>query len=628
MSSIRLRLVAIFTTVMLVVTLSLGFLAVRMISDRLMIAAYDDLTALALAEAKYVQSIREQELHYLKGLAHNPFILDDNVPQIEKAAYLTNEAKRTGYKGIVLTDERGISRVEGGYSAAGDIRQEAFFQTAASGQEAVSDVITERSTDEAQIIFAVPVMADSRQVGVLYGVKDAAVISEIVNKTRYRETGYAYIQNRQGTTVAHGDYGRVLTQDNAIENARTDPELKELADLLKTEILSGTSGHARYMYAGTERFVGYAPIQGTEWTLITAVPAAEVLAEVAKPRNLLIGIVLSAIVLGCVITVLASNSIARPIQSLLPVLEKIAGLDLSFDESMEAVQYLERKDEIGHVLRAVAAMEKELAAVVSHIQEVADNIADSGASLSAAAQENSATIEEGATAAGAFSQSIDQTDQKAEIMGADTEIINVQAANGQEQMDASMDAMGLIRRDSEAVYQALTGLSKQTKDMEAVLNLISDIADQTNLLALNAAIEAARAGEHGRGFAVVAEEVRHLAEQTQQSIEEITGMINSLVENAAHSAETMANTNMRVQNGTELLSRTQTGLAEITTRITDASEVIREMTISIAEMKDTGGSIAAATEEQAASMEEISATTEQLAYTGDALRNIAARFKL
>ncbi|NLK08745.1 MAG: hypothetical protein GX316_08610, partial [Firmicutes bacterium] len=274
------------------------------------------------------------------------------------------------------------------------------------------------------------------------------------------------------------------------------------------------------------------------------------------------------------------------------------------------------------------AMEKELAGVVSHIQEVADNIADSGASLSAAAQENSATIEEGATAAGAFSQSIDQTDQKAEIMGADTEIINVQAANGQEQMDASMDAMGLIRRDSEAVYQALTGLSKQTKDMEAVLNLISDIADQTNLLALNAAIEAARAGEHGRGFAVVAEEVRHLAEQTQQSIEEITGMINSLVENAAHSAETMANTNMRVQNGTELLSRTQTGLAEITTRITDASEVIREMTISIAEMKDTGGSIAAATEEQAASMEEISATTEQLAYTGDALRNIAARFKL
>lgn len=207
---------------------------------------------------------------------------------------------------------------------------------------------------------------------------------------------------------------------------------------------------------------------------------------------------------------------------------------------------------------------------IKHQQQETDQVAT-------AVHEMSATVQEVARNAASAAESAHQANQ--------------QAQNGQQVVTGNMDAIRTLAGGVSQAAEVINQLQAESEGVGTILDVIRGIADQTNLLALNAAIEAARAGEQGRGFAVVADEVRTLAQRTQESTAEIQELIGRLQEKAGSAVSAMEQGRHQAEKSVE--------------RAGEVGQALSEIAGSIGVISDLNTQIASAAEEQAAVTEEI-----------------------
>ena len=455
-----------------------------------------------------------------------------------------------------------------------------------------------------------------------------------LNKLKEERKAYADVRQRATTLMDAGDHEAAIT----LALTEQSDVYKRMSDILE-EDKADSVRLARAEMAHSESV-----FSGVKTTTLVA---------------LIIVVVLSVITL-----VLLLRSIKNSVDTILEGARHIAAGDLrskimldgddefahiahQFNTMVESMQKMIRK--IKATATDVAGSSEELTANANQSAQVTQNVAQSITEVAEAAEKQMSIVTKSSETIDDFQRGLEEVITNQRHAREQTQATAQKATEGNAFVQSTVEQMNSIAQTVQQTGEIVGKLGERSKEIGNIVEIISNISGQTNLLALNAAIEAARAGEHGRGFAVVAEEVRKLAEESQNASQKISELIQSIQEETNQAVASMEEGRREAEKGKENVTATGESFSEILSMIGDvkkASLAVSERVLQLREDMNTivdgmgevdtsakgigseSQNVSAATEEQAAGMEEIASSSRSLANMANDLQTETDKFKV
>lgn len=547
-----------------------------------------------------------------------------------------------------------------------DPTQRGWYKAAAKlkkGEYAFSEVYIDAFTGGPVLTVSTPVFVDGKLIAVAAIDVELGDLQKKAASIKPSVNGYTGLLDSAGYFAHHPVY-KPEENINEVSNGAAKVLFEQMSAGKPGEIIMNNFTHE-----GKEVMYFSYKFPSIGWIYYISVPVIDFYREVSAIRNsaIIVGLI-SALVLATFIIFFA-RKIKRTLAELMSQAEDIANGDLTTLKPALESDFTS-KDEFRRMSASFVKMGDNLKHLIGETKISATRLVESSNQVSMNAQQMTSAAQHVTEitvdiAEKSSKQSDEVNNTKKEIVVISESIVQVKSnstdavvladessesiAKGQEALQALVKKVQNIGLATDDVEKGITRISGSSEKVKQIIAMVMQIAGQTNLLALNAAIEAARAGEHGRGFAVVAEEVRKLAEQSEQAAREVEELINANNADIEDAVGAISKARPEVEDGMAIAGEADKTFEQIKVAINNIVEKIREvdkLSTELDKNKDTivkaidsvGESsetiaqntmgVSAASEEQLALVQEIAASNKSLSEMAESMQENVSRFNV